>query len=551
MHGISDEPRLGVLVEAYGASLRDIKSSPTTEIRQGVSILDTAELQRADWVLTTYETWRDYQHSFGKVRWAVGIFDEVQKIKNPGALITEAAKTINADFVIGLTGTPVENRLADLWSIADLVQPGRLGTLKEFSRRYESSTPEAAAEVLGELKEKVMAAPPAVMKRRLKEDHLEGLPEKEFRWPRRPMPPAQATAYEHAIELARNPGRGGILQALGDLRSVSLHPSIMGNVGDEDYIRASARLSTTFEILDEVHTASEKALLFLESREMQAALIGIIHRRYRTKERPLVVNGAVAGKLRQQRVNEFQGRDGFDVMILSPKAGGVGLTLTSANHVVHLSRWWNPAVEDQCTDRAFRIGQKRKVYVYHPLAVHPEFQDHSFDITLDGLLRRKRAMSRAILAPTALSPNDIERLYQETLMRPETPILVDLDHFDPIQFEDWVMAQLRKAGYRVDRTPRSHDYGADCVALPPSGSSNPALLVQCKHTQRSQACGIEGVEAVIRAKVAYRIKGEPVLALVTNATTFTASALELALREGVRLVGRDQLLLLGVGNGIP
>lgn len=545
-----EEPGLGNLVEAYGSSLKELKSSTTTELRQGVSILDTAELQRADWVLTTYETWRDYQHSFGKIRWAVGVFDEVQKIKNPGALITEAAKTIQADFVIGLTGTPVENRLADLWSIADLVQPGRLGTLKEFSRRYESSTPETSAEALSELKDKVLVTPPAVMKRRLKEDHVEGLPEKEFLWPRLLMPEGQAAAYEQAIEAARSPGRGGMLQALGQLRSVSLHPSIMAGVSDEEYIRESARLIATFEILDRVHRAGEKALLFLESREMQAALIGVIHRRYKTRERPMVVNGAVAGKLRQQRVNAFQSRDGFDVMILSPKAGGVGLTLTSANHVIHVSRWWNPAVEDQCTDRAFRIGQEKKVSVYHPIAVHPQFQDHTFDITLDGLLRRKRAMSRAVLAPTALSPEDVERLYQETLMRPDVAAPFDIDRFDPLQFEDWVMSQLRKAGYRVEKTPRSHDYGADGVAHPPTGSGRPPLLVQCKHTQRSQACGVEGVEEVIRARDAYALDGEPELLLVTNAKSFTAGALEAAKRGGVRLVGREGLSGLGTGLGV-
>lgn len=545
-----EEPGLGVLVEAYGSSLRQLKSSTTIELRQGVSILDTAELQRADWVLTTYETWRDYQHSFGKIRWAVGVFDEVQKIKNPGALITEAAKAIQADFVIGLTGTPVENRLADLWSIADLVQPGRLGTLKEFSHKFESSSPERSAEALSELKEKVLVAPPAVMKRRLKEDHVEGLPEKEFIWPKLLMPAGQAAAYEQAIEAARGAGRGGMLQALGQLRSVSLHPSLMAGVTDEEYIQESGRLIATFEILDKVHAAGEKALVFLESREMQATLIAVIHRRYRTRERPMVVNGAVAGKLRQQRVNAFQSRDGFDVMILSPKAGGVGLTLTSANHVIHVSRWWNPAVEDQCTDRVFRIGQEKKVSVYHPMAVHPEYQDHSFDITLDGLLRRKRAMSRAVLAPTALSPEDVERLYQETLLRPDKVAPSDIDGFDPIQFEDWVMNQLRNAGYRVERTPRSHDYGADAVAHPPLGAGKPPILVQCKHTQRSQACGAEGVEEVARSKRAYRLDPEPSLLLVTNAGTFTAGAREAAKREGVTLVGRDGLAGLRTGIGL-
>jgi len=102
-------------------------------------------------------------------------------------------------------------------------------------------------------------------------------------------------------------------------------------------------------------------------------------------------------------------------MILSPKAGGVGLTLTAANHVIHLSRWWNPAVEDQCTDRVFRIGQKKNVYVYYPLAIHPEIGDSSFDINLHKLLERKRSLSRSVLMPGVMTTEDYEELFRNTL----------------------------------------------------------------------------------------------------------------------------------------
>ena len=144
----------------------------------------------------------------------------------------------------------------------------------------------------------------------------------------------------------------------------------------------------------------EKALIFVEFREMQSFLVGALRRKFSLRQDVLVINGAVAGETRKARVVDFQKRPGFDVMLLSPRAGGVGLTLTAANHVIHLSRWWNPAVEDQCTDRVFRIGQHKTVHVYLPIAQHPRFMDFSFDVRLDSLLARKRAMNRQVLAPT-------------------------------------------------------------------------------------------------------------------------------------------------------
>src|SRR5690606_5482580 len=127
-----------------------------------------------------------------------------------------------------------------------------------------------------------------------------------------------------------------------------------------------------FDVLDEVEAKKEKALVFLESREMQPIVAGLIQRRYGLSHQPMLINGAVSGAKRQERVDDFQkATKGFDAIILSPRAGGVGLTLTAANHVIHLSRWWNPAVEDQCTDRAYRIGQHKGVHVYFPMAVHP------------------------------------------------------------------------------------------------------------------------------------------------------------------------------------
>lgn len=416
------EAGLGRVVEAHGVGLRKLKTRDSSatgrgrELAFGRPLLDDQTLKRADWVLTTYETLRDYQHSFGRVRWRVGVFDEAQKIKNPGARVTDAVLAMNIDFAVMMTGTPVENRPSEIWSILDRAEPGMFGTLKEFNQRYDMGAT-YREQPLSDL-HRMLSYPadgiaPALMLRRLKEDHLPNLPEKKVHRREVDMPPLQASRYADVVLQ----GKQGdyILRVLHFLRRVSLHPASPDELDMEEYIRASARLSETFRILDDISERGEKALLFVEARTMQDFLIVALRRRYRLAEDVLVINGAVPGQVRKARVDTFQRRTGFDVMILSPRAGGVGLTLTAANHVIHLSRWWNPAVEDQCTDRVFRIGQHRTVHVYLPLARHPQFGDYSFDLRLDHLMERKRKTNRRVLAPVAPTAADMRELYQSTL----------------------------------------------------------------------------------------------------------------------------------------
>jgi len=371
-------------------------------------------MQSAGWVLTTYETLRDYQLSFGKVQWAVVAFDEAQRIKNPAAQVTDAAKALQADFFLALTGTPVENHIGDLWSIVDAVSAGELGALTDFVRRYQADQPDYPTR-LADLQAKLTTPPPARMLRRTKAEQLDGLPTIEVVPLRSEMPATQAAAYVRVVEEARRGGKGGILKALQALRAVSLHPASGGGAADSDFIGASARLVETFKILDVVAARQEKALIFIEALAMQGVLAEILQRRYSMESPPLIINGGVAGERRKARVDRFQGRLGFDVMLLSPRAAGVGLTITAANHVIHLSRWWNPAVEDQATDRVYRIGQKRPVKVYVPMAIHPEFGDRSFDVTLSQLLASKRALGRTLLMPAVMSPDETTALFMETV----------------------------------------------------------------------------------------------------------------------------------------
>jgi len=406
---------LGRLIEAYAKGLSGLKRQDP----DGCPRLAVEQLRKADWVLTTYETLRNFDRDFGNVRFAALLFDEAQKIKTPGIRLTDAAKAMNADFRVALTGTPVENRLSDLWCITDAIHPAVLGDLKSFSAKHEEHPdPEKLKKLKRTIDQWYDGRPPLLL-RRLKQDRLPGLPQPNEIVRRAEMPPKQREAYEKAIELARdgrrNKKQGAVLSALHELRKCSLHPDRDTVMSDIDFIAASARLRLTFEALDTIAAAKERALIFLNDLDMQARLVSLIQRRYKLALPPMVINGTVAGRDRQDRVDRFQsGPDGFDVMILSPQAGGVGLTLTKANHVIHLARWWNPAVEDQCTGRALRIGQSKTVYIHIPMATLPSGQA-SFDENLHALLDRKRRLMNEALMPPEPTNADLDALLDGSL----------------------------------------------------------------------------------------------------------------------------------------
>ena len=405
------EPGLGEPLPAFGPGLKKLRSSKGRELELGRPLLDCEQLRESPWTLTTYETLRDYQHSFARVRWTAAVFDEAQKIKNPAASVTDAALAMNIDFSLLMTGTPVENRPADVWPLLDRAQPGDFGSLRDFRSAYEDDSSDAP---LLELNKRLLrqndAGGAPVLLRRMKEDHVKGLPPKQVLEHPVAMPQAQADIYRQVVERAHE-GRD-MLAALQALRAVSLHPhsELEGDI--DEVISSSARLAETFRILDEVGAAGEKALVFCESLEMQDFLAEALPRKFRLPGPVAIINGQIAGSRRQERVKEFQHRMGFDVFVLSPRAGGVGLTLTAANHVIHLSRWWNPAVEDQCSDRVYRIGQRRPVTVHLPIARHPVYQEHSFDVRLNELLHAKRVQNQEVLAPIATTRRDLEDLYR-------------------------------------------------------------------------------------------------------------------------------------------
>ncbi len=408
-------PGIGDVLRVYGEHVRAVRRGSH---RQGTASLDSARIGAAGLVLANYEAVNEYQLSFGAIHFGAVILDEAQKIKSPATRVTHAVKGLKADFLLAMTGTPVENRLADLWCIADAVQPFSLKDLKSFSAQFETEDADVRP-----LRDSIWQGEaddftrPKILLRRMKSDKLEGLPPKHEHEVRLPMPERQQEVYERAVALHAGAGGEATLELIHSLRRSSLHPALAeGGLAVEEELRIedSARMQAMIQVLDAVYQAGEKALIFLESLDLQdsSQLPLLLQRRYKLSRSPMVINGQVNTADRQERVDVFQTETGFDVMLLSPRAGGVGLTLTAANHVIHLSRWWNPAVEDQCSDRVYRIGQTKPVHIYYPLAVLPGEEDSSFDVKLQVLMDRKRHLARNLLAAPAFTKKDYAELLQ-------------------------------------------------------------------------------------------------------------------------------------------
>ena len=516
----------------------------------GRETLDVEKLRRADWLLTTYETLRDYHFSFGRVRFRVGVFDEAQKIKNVASLVTNAAICQQPDFTVLMTGTPIENAVMDLWTLLDVAWPGFLGMCgKEFSKAYgNDANPEAVSLLKAKLVEFSMVGErecPPIMLRRFKADILEGLPRKTERVWQEVMPPEQVRAYDAAV--AQKMKDMPALQALSYLRQVTFHPALRMPTSSSDcdkLIECSARFRILFRILDDARAKGERVLVFVDLRQGQRVLGEIIRRRYRLGGPPDVINGDTPTNKLDDIKKTFQEGHGFAVLLLGPRSAGFGLTLTAANHVVHMNRWWNPAVEDQCSDRVYRIGQERDVFIHIPIAVHPGHGDNSFDVVLNDMLGDKRKLSREIVVPTLLTEQDFQRMFSAVAeVDDEADILHRVDAMGWKQFQDWTAEQFMKAGFQEHSTPDSGDGGGDKIFRPPLGSQARPVICQCKHRGPDYWADEDAVTDLLRARKAYSHVDwlvNPVLVAVTN-RGLTLAARNLAKEHSVRTVGRDEL----------
>lgn len=370
------------------------------------SIVD--KMQKMDIILTNYESLRISQLNFCAVEFDVVALDEAQKIKSPGTLVTNAAKALKCNFKIAMTGTPVENSLLDLWCIMDFCVPGLLGNAKAFAAQYQNPLKKEDTDIVA-LGNEVHDKLGVYFMRRLKKDAAKDLPNKIELKEKVLMPPVQKEFYASVVNDYTSGIQPNMLVTIMHLREVSEHPylydSTLLNHETDEIVDTSARLQATIKFLDEIKKKEEKIIIFVERKETQKMLQKLCLKRYGiiTKiingDTPSIVKRNMPNKQsRQSSIDEFQAVDGFNVIIMSPVAAGMGLNVTAANHVIHYSRHWNPAKENQATDRAYRIGQTKDVFVYYPMAIRADIK--SFDETLDDLLSRKTSLATSTIFPT-------------------------------------------------------------------------------------------------------------------------------------------------------
>lgn len=347
------------------------------------------ELQESDILITSYDIVRRDLEKLKKEKIDCLIIDEAQKIKNPNTEISKAIKSLKAKYKIALSGTPVENNLSELWSIFDFTLPKYLKTLKDFQTNYAKDIEIKKDRVKIEKLKKITAP---FMLRRLKSDKsiAPDLPEKIIIDEYAVMTKEQAGLYQSLVDesfkLMENEENTGalVLKLIISLKQICNHPRNFDKTSPMDP-KLSGKAELLLTLLETILQRNEKVLIFTQYTEMGDILVKMIEDVLLTT--PLFLKGSQTKKKRDEIVESFQNDPKHKIFILSLKAGGVGLNLTQANHVIHYDLWFNPAVENQATDRAFRIGQKRNVSVYRFIT------KDSFEEKIDKMIKAKQELS--------------------------------------------------------------------------------------------------------------------------------------------------------------
>ncbi|HEY7546329.1 MAG TPA: DEAD/DEAH box helicase, partial [Blastocatellia bacterium] len=351
--------------------------------------------KKNDLVITTYALAARDRKLFEEIEWARVALDEAQNIKNPSAKQTQSVRSFQSAHRVALTGTPVENRLSELWSIMQFLNPGLLGSASDFHTRFAAPIERYRDTEKAALLKRITA--PFIL-RRLKTDKsiIRDLPDKIEMKTYCNLTKEQASLYQAVVDemmekveesegMAR---RGVVLAVLMKLKQVCNHPAHLLQDGSSLENR-SGKLARLEEILEEILAEGDRALCFTQFAEMGHMLKAHLQERFGREV--LFLHGGVTKKARDQMVERFQSREGPPVFLLSLKAGGTGLNLTAAQHVIHFDRWWNPAVEDQATDRAFRIGQKRNVQVRKFVCVG------TLEERIDQMIEQKKELAERIV----------------------------------------------------------------------------------------------------------------------------------------------------------
>ena len=371
-------------------------------------------LAEADLVVTSYGTaTRDIDELSG-FEWRRVVLDEAQVVKNSLSNAAKAVRRLRAEHRVALTGTPMENRLAELWSVMDFLNPGVLGTSERFRHRYAIPV-ERHGDAEAAHRLRLVTRPYLLRRCKTDPDVIGDLPEKieiiqDYR-----LTSEQASLYRTVVDdmmekiegadgIAR---RGNVLAAMTKLKQVCNHPAQLLHDGSP-VDRRSGKVIRLEEVLGEILAEGDKALCFTQFTEFGEMLVPHLSARF--DQEVLYLHGGTSKSKRDELVQRFQSEDGPSIFLLSLKAGGTGLTLTAANHVLHLDRWWNPAVENQATDRAFRIGQRRNVQVRKFVCAG------TLEERIDQMIQQKRELAELVISDgegwlTELSTAQLRELF--------------------------------------------------------------------------------------------------------------------------------------------
>lgn len=401
-------------IERFAPDLKVYLHYGTNRLKEGAFEDAVSE---SDIVLTSYGlTHLDFSE-FERVEWSTIAIDEAQNIKNANTKQSRAVRKLKGKHHIALTGTPMENRLSELWSIFDFTNHGFLGSLGQFHKRYV--LPIEKDDNKEKVQELQALIRPFLLRRTKKDEEVAlNLPDKQEQKEYCPLTAEQASLYEQLVQdtlaqletLTGFERKGLILQLLGRLKQLCNHPALyLKEAKPKQVLERSLKMEKLTELVEAVLEQDESCLIFTQYIEMGEMIRQVLKDRFGI-EAPFL-NGSVAKSKRDEMITQFQERK-FPVFILSLKAGGTGLNLTAANHVIHYDRWWNPAVENQATDRAYRIGQKRFVHV------HKFISTGTLEEKIDLMLEKKQSLNDQIIQSdswiTELSTDELRDLIHLT-----------------------------------------------------------------------------------------------------------------------------------------
>ena len=498
-----DEKNIGEIQKFFLDDTFKVKILDGKKTREEIS-----ELRNYDLVLTSYESLRINHKEAGYIEWKVVVCDEAQKMKNPKTLLTRAIESQNALFKIACSATPIENSVLDLWCLTDFVKPGLLGSQKDFSQKYmkplssNDINDEKRQEINNELSDKLGD----FYIRREKEKVLSSdFPKKIVIYDKiRP-----SRQQEGIIENLKNTGKAALAIIQGMIMTCS-HPQLVDRDieevplgSEESLIEEAYKLGHIHTILIEIKKKDEKAIIFTKYKKMQKILWNVI--KYWFDIEVGIINGDADKASRRRVLDDFRKREGFNAIILSPEAAGVGLNIVEANHVIHYTRHWNPAKEEQATDRAYRIGQKKDVYVYYPIISNVKNVEREEYHTVDEwikkqlevdmtdsspeeklnriIIKKKRMLKDFFLTCGGEFDDDMAKEFAAMSNGVEKDLSVEMiDNIAHQEFEKLAVVLLEKeynSKYGLV-TVESGDKGIDGLIF----SENGNILIQAKHTKR-------------------------------------------------------------------